>query len=80
MERTGWSSWIICAMNCLRSVALAAACGYECRVFSGLRWPFDVGPAALHPAQPSGCSARSAEKRASDADENTLHSSPTRKR
>ena len=80
MERTGWSSWIICVMDCLRSVALAATRVDECRVFSGLRRPFDVGPAAPYAAQASGYGARSAEKRASDADENTLHSSSDAKR
>ena len=48
MERTGWSSWIICAMTCLRSVALAADDVDECKVFSGLRRPFDVGPVEWH--------------------------------
>ena len=47
---------------------------HECRVFSGLRRPFDVGQVALHAPQPGGCSACGAEKRASAAGENTLHS------
>ena len=66
-------------MNCLRSVALAADAGHECRVFSGLRRPFDVGPVEWHAVQHAACHSRVAEKRASDADENTLHSSPTAK-
>ena len=80
MECTGWSSWIICAMYCLCARWRLRCTVDECRVFSGLRRPFDVGPAEVHPAGPAGCTPRGAKKRASDADENTLHSSPTEKK
>ena len=47
----------------------------ECRVFSGLRGPFDVKQSAPHSPQCGACGARGAVARPSDADENTLHSS-----